>query len=87
MGPGGDFMSTEHTLRHFRSEFWYPRLFERQSRERWEQAGRKSMADRVQAWLDDLLEDRPASTLDPAVQAEIDEVLAAAEGRVARSGR
>lgn len=82
VGPGGDFLSTEHTLRHFRSEFWYPRLFDRQTRQGWEQAGRKRMADRVQEQLNHILDLWPEPLLVPEVQAEIDQVLAAAERRV-----
>lgn len=83
IGPGGNFLSTEHTLRHFRQEFWYPRLFDRQTREGWETSGRQGMADRVQARLDRLLDAPPVSLLSPAVQADIDDILAAAERRVA----
>lgn len=83
IGPGGDFLSTEHTLRHFRTEFWYPRLFDRQTREGWEQAGRKPMADRVQEQLDDILDLSPDPLMASEVQAEIDHVLAAAKKRVA----
>jgi trimethylamine--corrinoid protein Co-methyltransferase len=82
IGPGGDFLSTEHTLRHFRSEFWYPRLFDRQTREGWQAEGQKSMAGRVQAQLNYLLDQPFAPRLAPEVQAEIDCVLAAAERRI-----
>jgi trimethylamine--corrinoid protein Co-methyltransferase len=39
VGHGGDFLSQEHTVRHFRKEMWFPRLFKRQTIEEWEQAG------------------------------------------------
>lgn len=83
IGPGGDFLSTEHTLRHFRTEFWYPRLFDRQTREGWEQAGQKRMADRVQEQIDDILERPFDPLLAPDVQVATASVLAAAERRVA----
>lgn len=82
MGPGGSFLRTEHTLRHFRDEFWYPTLFDRRTREAWQLSGRPSMDDRVQARLDDLLDGNPDPLLDPDIQADIEKILAAAERRV-----
>jgi trimethylamine--corrinoid protein Co-methyltransferase len=38
VGPGGDYLSTEHTAAHFRS-VWYPRLFDRRSYYPWSQGG------------------------------------------------
>lgn len=38
VGPGGDHLSTEHTLRHFK-ECWYPGLFDRFSYQSWTEAG------------------------------------------------
>ena len=39
VGPGGDYLSTDHTLNHFR-ELWSPRLFDRRSYHTWLAAGR-----------------------------------------------
>ena len=47
VGPGGTFLTTEHTLRHFRDEHWVPKLADRQNREAWEQAGARSLFDRA----------------------------------------
>jgi trimethylamine--corrinoid protein Co-methyltransferase len=82
IGPGGDFLSTEHTLKHCRSEFWYPTLIDRQTREGWEQAGRKTMAQRVQEKLERILETHEPTPLPSEVQARIEAVLAAGEQRV-----
>ncbi len=38
VGPGGNFLMTEHTVRHCR-EAWYPRLFDRQVHPAWAKAG------------------------------------------------
>ena len=39
VGPGGEFMSHDHTLAHWR-ELWNPRLYDRQRLDRWEESGR-----------------------------------------------
>jgi trimethylamine--corrinoid protein Co-methyltransferase len=54
VGPDGQFLDSDHTIRHFR-ERWYPRLIERDNYERWLSKGGKTMAqraaDRVEAIL------------------------------------
>ncbi|MEE9561559.1 MAG: trimethylamine methyltransferase family protein, partial [Thermoanaerobaculia bacterium] len=39
VGPGGDFLGTAHTLRHFRN-VWSPQLFDRHNHAGWIEAGR-----------------------------------------------
>lgn len=39
VGPGGDFLGTDHTLRHFRN-IWSPRLTDRRTHPAWIEAGR-----------------------------------------------
>ncbi|MFB3883445.1 MAG: trimethylamine methyltransferase family protein, partial [Armatimonadota bacterium] len=39
VGPGGSFLAGDHTLDHFRSEFWFPKLIDRSRREKWEAQG------------------------------------------------
>jgi trimethylamine--corrinoid protein Co-methyltransferase len=46
VGPDGQFLDSDHTLRHFR-ERWYPRLIERDNYERWVSRGSKTVAQRA----------------------------------------
>ena len=48
VGPGGTFLPTEHTLKHFRKEHWMPGLSDRQNREVWESNGARSLLQRAQ---------------------------------------
>lgn len=60
VGPGGSFLPTEHTVRHLRSEMWFPQLWHRGAWDTWASAGRRSPLDlaheRVQAWSSEDLE-------------------------------
>ena len=56
VGPGGDFLAEDHTLRHFKSEFWFPKLIDRSRRETWEQQGSKTLGQRVRERVIDILE-------------------------------
>jgi trimethylamine--corrinoid protein Co-methyltransferase len=46
VGPGGDYLTDDHTLRHYR-ECWYPRVFDRLSHQSWQAAGGLSAVDRA----------------------------------------
>jgi trimethylamine--corrinoid protein Co-methyltransferase len=39
VGPGGDYLGTQHTARHFRDD-WYPRILDRRGYHGWVEAGR-----------------------------------------------
>jgi trimethylamine---corrinoid protein Co-methyltransferase len=44
-GPGGNYMATEHTARHFRDEFWEPSVWSRLMLSGWFEQGRKLDVD------------------------------------------
>ena len=56
VGPGGHYLDTEHTLRHFRDEIWQPELLERENLASWEAAGGRTLKDRVRRKVLHLLE-------------------------------
>lgn len=47
VGPGGDFLTHEHTLKHFREEIWELSLIDRQIYSKWVDSGSKKMSDRI----------------------------------------
>jgi trimethylamine--corrinoid protein Co-methyltransferase len=82
VGPGGHFLGEKHTLRHFK-EFWLPELIDRSKVDDWEAAGSKTLGDRVQEKLVEVLDTYQPPKLPAGVPAQIEEILAAAEKRVA----
>ena len=48
VGPGGNFLTTEHTLRHYK-DCWYPQLFDRLSHPSWAEAGSPSIVEKARA--------------------------------------
>ncbi len=73
-GHGGDFLSTEHTLAHFRDD-WYPKLFDRNHFEGWSAAGSKTLRQRSRELLERILTEHRPAPLPPDVQQQIDRVL------------
>jgi trimethylamine--corrinoid protein Co-methyltransferase len=80
--PGGHYLADEHTFKHFKSEFWFPSLIDRNRWEDWRAAGGKSMRERVQEKLNHILETHEISpALPPAAREKIEAILAGAEKR------
>jgi trimethylamine--corrinoid protein Co-methyltransferase len=81
VGPGGQYLTQDHTRRHFREEFWFPTLMDRQRRRVWEVGGRKTMGDRVRAKVLDILEHHEPMPIPPEVEARLKEIIARADKR------
>ena len=56
VGPGGQFLTHKHTLRHFRSTQWRPRLICRDGYEKWEESGSRNLLDRARQRLLEIIE-------------------------------
>jgi trimethylamine--corrinoid protein Co-methyltransferase len=73
VGPAGHYLVDEHTLRHMRREFSFPRLAERNNRESWRAAGSPDARRRAAALVETLLRQpsprRLPADLDAAVRA------------------
>ena len=79
VGPGGNFLSEEHTVRHLRQELWFPKLIDRTKYGGWQSAGSKTMGDRVRERVRKILAIHEVPPLPPQVDSGIAEVLAAAD--------
>jgi trimethylamine--corrinoid protein Co-methyltransferase len=74
IGPGGEFLTTPHTLKHFR-ELWQPTLFSRQRMEGWVADGCQRLGDRLrEKTLAVMAQHRPEPLPDGVVE-EIDYIL------------
>jgi trimethylamine--corrinoid protein Co-methyltransferase len=77
VGPGGDFLSTDHTLDHFR-DFWDPRLFNRQRAQGWIEAGEQRLGDRLRERTVQILDEYEPEPLSDGTKEEIDYILRSA---------
>ena len=55
VGPGGNFVATEHTRHFMRSEHYQPSLSDRDSREEWEAKGGKTILERAAETVEELV--------------------------------
>ncbi len=75
VGPGGAFILTDHTLRHFRTELLVPELLQRGGRPAWEQAGAPSLAIQARERVRRILaEHRPPPLADPVAR-QLDDIV------------
>jgi trimethylamine--corrinoid protein Co-methyltransferase len=81
VGPGGEYLTDDHTMAHFKSEFWFPTLFDRKQHDTWLADGATSLNQRVQHKLNGILDSHEPPALSPSIRGKIDDVLAEVEAR------
>ena len=74
VGPGGEFMSHDHTLAHWR-ELWLPRVFDRQRLEPWLERGGKNAEARLTEKTVALMDEHRVERLPADVDQTIEEIL------------
>ncbi|MBI3242370.1 MAG: trimethylamine methyltransferase family protein [Chloroflexi bacterium] len=74
VGPGGEFMSHDHTLAHWR-ELWLPQLFDRQRLDSWREHGSKNINARLREATVSLMDTHKVESLPASVDSEIDYIL------------
>jgi trimethylamine--corrinoid protein Co-methyltransferase len=78
VGHDGSFLAEAHTVQNFRKELWFPKLLDRQYWSNWMAAGHSNMHARLIAEKDRLLSKHEPTPLDPALDREIDRIVASA---------
>jgi trimethylamine--corrinoid protein Co-methyltransferase len=84
VGPAGNFLAEEHTVRHFREELWLPGpAWTRQTYDLWREDGGASFADRLTRNIVSTLAAYHPEPLDEALAREIDRIVEHAERELA----
>jgi len=78
VGYGGSFLDHDHTVRYFRQELFFPRLFRRQTIQEWEQAGAKMIHEVAHERVEEILAAAGPVPLPPGADAELERALARA---------
>jgi len=74
VGPGGSFLEHDHTIRHFRKELYFPKLFQRQTIDEWVRGGSKMIHETAHSHVLDILSEAKPIEL----PAGVDDALEAA---------
>lgn len=78
IGPGGDYITSDHTLKNFRS-FWQPTLFNRRRFYDWEKRGSKRLANQLRDKTISLMEAHQPEPLSGSLKDEIEYILQSAK--------
>ncbi len=79
VGPGGHFLDQNHTLEHYRSEFWFPTLMDRKKYENWVAAGSKTMGERIKDNIKQILATHEVTPIPDDVLREMESVVEKAD--------
>ncbi len=74
VGPGGNFLGEDHTVRHFR-EMWQPQLFDRQRFDGWQASGSKGLRARLREKTVEIMSSHRGSPLPDPLKKEVDQIL------------
>jgi len=84
VNEAGSFLAEEHTVRHFREQFWFPRLLDRDFFETWAGAGSKDMAARCRAEVRRILDTHEVEPPPKELAAELDRIAESARREAER---
>jgi len=79
VGPGGEFVTSRHTKRMFRDEFYFPRLLDRSKYEAWNMEGQKILNDHIEEELETILENHHTEPLPEDVRQGMREIIERAD--------
>jgi len=82
--PGGHFLGTAHTLRHFRSAFYRAELFDYNSYEQWEMNGAQDSYARANQKVKQLLAEYQPPALDPAIEEALADFMTRRKAEIER---
>jgi len=78
VGPGGNFLATQHTFKNFKTELWHSDLFNHDNWDAWEAKGSKTIRDNALEKVCSMLEKEIPSILSSDQEIAIDNIVAKA---------
>ncbi len=83
VGPAGDFLSQDHTLRHLRKDMWIPRALDHMNFESWADCGSKDYATRARQLANQLVQSHSPQALPGSLDTRLRELceIQALKGR------
>jgi len=70
----GNYLALDHTAKHFREEFYFPRIMDRRRHGEWADDGGKTMGDRVRVRVREILDNHRAPALDAGVAERLSKI-------------
>jgi trimethylamine--corrinoid protein Co-methyltransferase len=75
VGPGGEYLTHEHTMNFFNQEAWDSRLGNRMNRERWEESGSMDIRAKAREEVKHILATHKPAPFDAEIQKKIQHIV------------
>ncbi len=79
VGPGGNYLTSQHTFQHFKKELWHSDLFDHDNWESWKNKGSKTIRDQAMEKIHSLIELEYPPIVSPEQSAAIDCIVEKAQ--------
>ncbi len=79
VGPKGNYLIHDHTLKHFRQEFWFPGILDHNNYDTWLKEGSKNLAEKAHQRAREIISSHTPEPFDGAVARDIEKILKAGE--------
>jgi len=74
--PGGHFLGSAHTMRHYQNAFYHAELSDSENVESWEEQGGQDMRQRAYHRWNKMLNEYEQPPMEPAIKEELDAFVA-----------
>jgi trimethylamine--corrinoid protein Co-methyltransferase len=74
VGPGGDFLSEEHTLNNYKEHLWHPEILNRQVYENWKKGDNMTFSQRANQKVKNILNSHTSENLSKNVVEKVKEI-------------
>jgi trimethylamine--corrinoid protein Co-methyltransferase len=78
VGPGGGYLSEEHTFKHFKRELWRPQLINRENPDSWKLKGRKTYGELATQKAIEILDSHKPEPLPANIESQLAAIVARA---------
>lgn len=75
VGPGGNFLTEDHTLDFYEEELWTPEIMKRENFESWHDSGSKTLTERAQDLMNSILDSHTPEPLPDSILAKLDAIV------------
>jgi trimethylamine--corrinoid protein Co-methyltransferase len=79
VGPGGEYLTHDHTLEHFKSDHWNPKLGNTLAWDKWKESGAMDIRAKAREQVKKILATHQPKPLDPEVQKKLQQIVDEAE--------
>ncbi len=81
VGPGGHFLDNEHTLRHYKQEFYRSAILNRESRQMWRKKGAKTAKEEARDKALEIIERHKPAPLGKLLREELEKIVSTVEDK------